>query len=614
MPNGIDANALDMTSRMKLNINEETGKVTGATAEYADAIQQIYQAKKAEAKVDEKKLELVNKQLEALSSFQTDVTALQTASKAFIPTATYNGSLFIGETSVFSQLATTLTPSLLSGGTVITPASDLLTVDILDTTNLQEFTIVVNQVANYDYSAATTGVASPSAALGWSGTLTLNGQAITITSSMTLNDVNTLINSYSGVTNINSTILMAGTSDYRLSFQAVDLASPMTITDSVTGTTAGNIPAQTSATISSLSASLDFNGIAMTRTTNTITDITNGLTLNLVGADPYTEVTVRTASDTATVTQAIETWVDALNTVLADLKKQQSYNFDTLTVSEDALLYNSDIIKSVNSMINNIRNWVVEGVGANDYHTLDQIGITYDYGSNEYVIDSTTLSTALSANFKGVQKLFDFETTLSNGNFYVTDHPAIVPSSIIADSSGNALTTTITVNKDSSGNITAGITISGGIYAGYTFTVPSSAITTLGDTIVFSGTDAVSGSTTDLPFLDFTFRYAGISNIANSSYDSTTLTMTQGYADQFNGSIANLLIPDTGTSIGAFAAQQETYSNKISSLQKAIDLINSKAEQERKKYEQLFGRLEAARAELLPLLNAAAAFASAFSK
>lgn len=169
---------------------------------------------------------------------------------------------------------------------------------------------------------------------------------------------------------------------------------------------AGNI------TISNNTTSLNFNvasggsngsltvdGVPISSTSNSVSGVIPGATLNLVGAAPGTTVTLTMSPDANQATTAINQFVSAWNTVINDLNGQFNVASDgtgggpleadnTLRGVQDQLL--SAITTSIS--------------GNNGFVNLASIGVNMNTDGT-LSVDSGALSNALNNNFSNVQAL-----------------------------------------------------------------------------------------------------------------------------------------------------------------------------------------------------------------
>ena len=95
--------------------------------------------------------------------------------------------------------------------------------------------------------------------------------------------------------------------------------------DPFAGTALGGI-AQVSA---GQDAELTLLGNTVTRSSNTVSDLLQGVTLTLTKADPAVAVTIDVKSDTEGIASRVSGLVDALNAAMSDIKAVTGYNVET---------------------------------------------------------------------------------------------------------------------------------------------------------------------------------------------------------------------------------------------------------------------------------------------
>ncbi len=157
-------------------------------------------------------------------------------------------------------------------------------------------------------------------------------------------------------------------------------------------------------------AQFTINGLAITRSSNTVTDVVEGLTLNLTkgtGASPG-QATVTIATNTAATTTAIEGFVKAYNAAVEYLKSSSAYN---ATTSTGGPLNAEGTVRSIRSELSDLVNSIVSGVGGG-VDTLSSIGISVQV-TGSLAIDNTALAAALADPTKDLQSLFG-QTTGGN--------------------------------------------------------------------------------------------------------------------------------------------------------------------------------------------------------
>jgi len=159
-------------------------------------------------------------------------------------------------------------------------------------------------------------------------------------------------------------------------------------------------------------ASIVVDDVSITDPSNTITDVIEGVTLNLVGADEgTTTVTFKVERDLSAIKSKIQDMVDSFNTVLGYINTQFSYNDKTEEVG--GILFGDGTLSSVKSDLINIVTETITGASS-DFNRLSLIGITLDLTNTEegyysdltLSIDDDKLNDALETNFDDVRKLF----------------------------------------------------------------------------------------------------------------------------------------------------------------------------------------------------------------
>lgn len=141
-------------------------------------------------------------------------------------------------------------------------------------------------------------------------------------------------------------------------------------------------------------AVIKVNGQTATRSTNTISDVIQGVTLNLVGTSASGVTTALTvAADQTTVKSAIQSFVDAYNALQKSITSLQS-----------GALANDNSPSMVQSQLYDVLNTPATGV-SNYYSYLAGIGVSIQKDGT-MGIDSTQLDNALNTDPSGVAQLF----------------------------------------------------------------------------------------------------------------------------------------------------------------------------------------------------------------
>jgi flagellar hook-associated protein 2 len=145
-------------------------------------------------------------------------------------------------------------------------------------------------------------------------------------------------------------------------------------------------------------ASISVNGLTVTRSSNTLTDVIDGVTLNLLQAGGSSTVTV--TKDREAVKSRIKELVGAFNEVIDLFKAHSSADLKDTT----AVLYGDVTLRSAQTRIRDVVSDTVTGTGSS-YDSLASIGITTG-SDGRLTVDDTKLTNALNSDFDGVISLF----------------------------------------------------------------------------------------------------------------------------------------------------------------------------------------------------------------
>ena len=154
-------------------------------------------------------------------------------------------------------------------------------------------------------------------------------------------------------------------------------------------------------TISAQNANFKIDGVAVSKTSNTVTDAIQGVTLNLAKTNVGAPTSITVAQDSGSVTKAVNAFVTAYNNITQTLSAATAYD----PATKQAALFNGDA--SVSLMQNQIRRVLSTPVagGASAFTQLAQIGVTLQKDGT-LAVDSTKLQSALTSNFNDIAGLF----------------------------------------------------------------------------------------------------------------------------------------------------------------------------------------------------------------
>lgn len=280
--------------------------------------------------------------------------------------------------------------------------------------NLKNNNLVSEGVASGSFIAADDFIANTGAA----GTMSVNvggvGYNFAYDDTTTLEQMVDNINNDSTLSGkISASIVQYGANDYRMVLTPKDgtEGSVITITDTPSSGT-GLVGVMTGTTDkgglvntvqNGQDASFTFDGIAMTRSTNTITDIATGLTINLLKDGGSANISI--SQDRDQIATELEGLVSSYNTLQQQLDSMLSSDSEAGTVG----IFNGDntirnIGREITKMINSVDS---KGYSLANYG----IGLSRD---GTMTFDKTVFTKKMDADPEGTEAFFSGKTTVNS--------------------------------------------------------------------------------------------------------------------------------------------------------------------------------------------------------
>ncbi len=485
----------------------------------------------------------VNAKLTQATTISTTITNNEAKVSAYQKLQTDLSTLSSGlsslATSVVNSLATNsfATRSATVSSTGDVSASSALSMSVSNGAATGDHTLTISQVATAQ-KVVGTSQSSQTSALGYSGTFSLglgSGSTadITVTSTMSLQDVVDAINAQTSTTNVQASIVQVSSGSYEMVLSGTqdaadisysttsgdDILNKLGVTDS-TGAFADVLQ-------TSQAAKFALDGISMTRDTNDITDVLTGVTFNLLQATPSgSTLNISVGTDTSQIETAVQNLVTNYNTFRDAVIAQQATASDG-TADSSAVLFGDGTMRDIMDSLQNALNSTVGGL------TMADLGLSFNE-KNELELDTSTLSNVLSTNLSGVTTLLSAQTKTSSSQLSVVN-TGTSPQSFALD-----------LTVDSSGNLTSASV--GG---------DSSLFTVSGTTIIGAAGTAYAG---------MAFTYSG------STSQSITVTSTQGIATQLYQ-----LSKSYSSSSGSLQTLITNLTDRDTQLQQKVDDIDSAA-------------------------------------
>lgn len=443
---------------------------------------------------------------------------------------------------------------------------DVFSATVDDDTEVGTYSVVVQQLAT-KHKIAADGIDSKTSALGYSGSFTLqaaDGSAVTVSmdSDDSLSDLRDAINSNKSTSGVTASIVQVSDSSYQLILTSNNTGEAISLTDGGDGVLSSlgltdNSGAIKNEMVAVQNAIVEIDGVAITRSSNTIEDATEGVTLNLYSASPDTAVSMEVSTDLSSIKSAITSFVDAYNEYRDFVVTQQATTSDG-TASSDATLFSDSLLRQIVRSVNSALNTSIT-TGDGTVLSMASLGISFN-SSNELELDEDTLNSILSSDIDSVKQLLGLNMTSSSSQMSLLRYT----------SSASSLSFTLDIVRGDDGTLTSA-SVDG----------DSSLFTVSGNRII-----GAAGS-----------AYEGIVLVYSGNSGSVGIDFSQGLADKMFGVIDNV----SATYESDLATAIDDLETRDSELESRSSDIKTKAETYRTTLTAYYARLEAA-AETAALL------------
>jgi flagellar hook-associated protein 2 len=149
-------------------------------------------------------------------------------------------------------------------------------------------------------------------------------------------------------------------------------------------------------------ALINVDGITLVKSSNTVDDVFEGLTLNLKDASPNQTVKVEVTENVGDVAAVMSGFVEAYNSAMSLIHAQSKFNPEE--DSEAPLLMGDSTVRRIQYSLQNFITGTRSDIGSGPLSLAD-LGITTDSKSGQLIFDSAKLSKALNEDPSGVRRL-----------------------------------------------------------------------------------------------------------------------------------------------------------------------------------------------------------------
>ena len=344
--------------------------------------------------------QLVNVQRVSLTQLTTEKTTFEKAQTAFGTLSSKVQDLMNAADALRTDAGFRVFSTDISDSTILGASTS-------DTATTGSYSIVVNNTAkahkilSTGVAAATTTIATGAGSFSFqvgSGAV----QTVSVDATTTITSLRDSINALNaGVT---ASVVNDGsaTNPYKLiiSSNTTGTANGVTITtNDTTLTFPTTLQAATDATFS-------VDGLTYTRSTNSVSDVITGVTLDLKSEDAAKTVTLNVKRDTSSIQKKITALVEAYNSVISYIKANNRYDS---TIKLGGPFFGDSVARSVQDDLRRVMSGAISGLPGT-MNRLVHAGISSDK-EGVFSVDSAKLSAALASNFDDVVNMFTDTTT-----------------------------------------------------------------------------------------------------------------------------------------------------------------------------------------------------------
>jgi flagellar hook-associated protein 2 len=227
-------------------------------------------------------------------------------------------------------------------------------------------------------------------------TFTVNGNAFTVDGGgMTLSQLRDAINDASDNTGVSATIISENSGSNRLVLTSAETGNENAIDLSFSGSLGTDLGLTDINDPTQLNSELLVDGLyTITRSSNTISDAISGITLNLL-AETSSDVQLTVSRDTGSVTESVQSYVDAFNELKTTIDSLSGKGND---------LEADNTLRSIKNQIQTLFNTPPAGLSSG-FTYLSEVGVSFQR-DGKLSLDSGDLQRAIDTDFAGMAELF----------------------------------------------------------------------------------------------------------------------------------------------------------------------------------------------------------------
>tara|TARA_R110001592_G_scaffold287609_1_gene556458 strand:- start:122 stop:2107 length:1986 start_codon:yes stop_codon:yes gene_type:complete len=156
-----------------------------------------------------------------------------------------------------------------------------------------------------------------------------------------------------------------------------------------------------------------FNGVAITRASNTVDDLISGVTLTLNSTNENSPSSLIIKNDTSAVVDKVVEFVEKFN-ALQTLINDNS-QFDPSGATDNGILLGDSTTRTIMNQVRRVLGTSVEGLAGASVRSLAEVGITTNFQTGLMTLNESTLKSKLEASPSDVSALFSDQGRVTDG-------------------------------------------------------------------------------------------------------------------------------------------------------------------------------------------------------
>jgi flagellar hook-associated protein 2 len=204
-------------------------------------------------------------------------------------------------------------------------------------------------------------------------------------------------------------LVLTDKSTGKASSMKISVSDPGSLQDLLAHDPANDAGQALSETVTAQDALMKIDGIAASKSSNTVSDLIPGVTLNLLKINAGAPTTITVDRDATNVTELVNKFVSSYNALSNKMKELTAYD---ATTKKAGVLNGDATVRTIQSQLSEMLNAPITS-GSNAYTRLAEVGVTKQRDGT-LSVDTTKLQKAITTNLFSVTGIFAAVGTPSN--------------------------------------------------------------------------------------------------------------------------------------------------------------------------------------------------------